>query len=425
MSWFMKVNDVAAKVLDVLERACLEVVDADDPVALGDEGIAEVRTEKACASGDDGGRHLGRCYRGPRKTRGSLHKGFTGRGRRGPVIAGRLVSACRPRRSARCCAGMATRGCRRPDAGRCAPLRARAAGRASARRHQEARSFLGARQAYPWRRTAGRTATDGPAGSICTSRSTTTAARLRGAAPRRGRQPTASRFLRRAHAWYARARRSRSSACSPTTRKAYHAAPGRAACAELGIETPLHAPLQTADQRQSRSADQDAAARMGLPLRLPLQQPPSTSAPRLPALVQPTTDRTARSEPDHRSESLLASRVRWWGPLGLLAAIRVAIPLAAYADEGSSLPGMPAFVRSTRDGGLTGDATGFYAATREFMAAWGRMPRLVLALDALVRARGSRRDRRALAAAARPGARGSSPRRSARSGSSSPSTCTG
>src|SRR6476659_1379932 len=76
--------------------------------------------------------------------------------------------------------------------------------------------------------------------------------------------------------------------------------------------------------------------------------------------------------------------MRWWGPLGLLAAIRVAIPLAAFADEGSSLPGMPAFVRSKRDGGLTGDATGFYAATREFMAAWGRMPRLVLALELIV-----------------------------------------
>ena len=75
--------------------------------------------------------------------------------------------------------------------------------------------------------------------------------------------------------------------------------------------------------------------------------------------------------------------MRWWGPLGLLAAIRVAIPLAAFADEGSKLPGIPAFVRSSRDGGLTGDATGFYAATREFMAAWGRMPRIVLALDAL------------------------------------------
>src|SRR5258705_2858194 len=75
--------------------------------------------------------------------------------------------------------------------------------------------------------------------------------------------------------------------------------------------------------------------------------------------------------------------MRWWGPLGLLAAIRVAIPLAAYADAGSGLPGMPAFTRSAHAGGLTGDATGFYAATREFMAAWGRMPRIVLALDAL------------------------------------------
>ena len=74
--------------------------------------------------------------------------------------------------------------------------------------------------------------------------------------------------------------------------------------------------------------------------------------------------------------------MRWWGPLGLLAAIRVAIPLAAYA--GSSFPGTPAFTRPARDGGLEGDATGFYAAAREFMAAWGRMPRAVLALDALL-----------------------------------------
>jgi hypothetical protein len=75
--------------------------------------------------------------------------------------------------------------------------------------------------------------------------------------------------------------------------------------------------------------------------------------------------------------------MRWWGPIGLLAAIRVAIPLAAYADAGSGLPGLPPFTRSPLDGGLTGDATGFYAATREFMAAWGRMPRSVLAGDVL------------------------------------------
>jgi len=72
--------------------------------------------------------------------------------------------------------------------------------------------------------------------------------------------------------------------------------------------------------------------------------------------------------------------VRWWGPLGLLAAVRVAIPLAAYADHGSSLPGLPGFERPLVDGGLSGDATGFYAATREFMAGWARMPRPLFAL---------------------------------------------
>jgi hypothetical protein len=76
--------------------------------------------------------------------------------------------------------------------------------------------------------------------------------------------------------------------------------------------------------------------------------------------------------------------------LGLLAAVRVAIPVAAYADRGSKLPGLPRFDRARADGGLSGDATGFYAATREFMAGWARMPRpllgalVVLALAAVV-----------------------------------------
>jgi hypothetical protein len=73
----------------------------------------------------------------------------------------------------------------------------------------------------------------------------------------------------------------------------------------------------------------------------------------------------------------------WWTALALLAAVRVAIPLAAFAADGSKLPGIPRFTRFPHDGGLMGDATGFYAATREFMAAWGRMPRPVLALTAL------------------------------------------
>ena len=71
----------------------------------------------------------------------------------------------------------------------------------------------------------------------------------------------------------------------------------------------------------------------------------------------------------------------WWSALALLAAVRIAIPLLAYA--GTPLPGTPEFHRRPAEGGLVGDATGFYAATREFMAAWGRMPRPVLALAVL------------------------------------------
>jgi hypothetical protein len=69
----------------------------------------------------------------------------------------------------------------------------------------------------------------------------------------------------------------------------------------------------------------------------------------------------------------------WWGALGLLVAIRLAVPLAAYADSGSKLPGMPRWTYA----GFQGDATSFYAASREFMAAWGRVPGPLLALVAV------------------------------------------
>lgn len=59
----------------------------------------------------------------------------------------------------------------------------------------------------------------------------------------------------------------------------------------------------------------------------------------------------------------------WLGALAALAAIRVAIPLAALAASGNALPGLPRYEYV----GLTGDATGFYAATREFIASWGRL----------------------------------------------------
>lgn len=69
----------------------------------------------------------------------------------------------------------------------------------------------------------------------------------------------------------------------------------------------------------------------------------------------------------------------WWGALALLVAIRLAIPLAAYADSGSKLPGMPRWTYA----GFQGDANSFYDGSREFMAAWGRVPRPLLALVAI------------------------------------------
>jgi hypothetical protein len=69
----------------------------------------------------------------------------------------------------------------------------------------------------------------------------------------------------------------------------------------------------------------------------------------------------------------------WWAALAPLVAIRLAIPLAAYADAGSKLPGIPRWTYR----GLEGDANGFYAASRDFMAAWGRMPRPLLGLLAV------------------------------------------
>ena len=82
----------------------------------------------------------------------------------------------------------------------------------------------------------------------------------------------------------------------------------------------------------------------------------------------------------YRPPAMRAPRLNgWWGAIGLLAAIRLAIPLAAYADSGSKLPGMPRWTYR----GLEGDATGFYAAAREFVAAWARVPRPLLALVAI------------------------------------------
>jgi hypothetical protein len=72
----------------------------------------------------------------------------------------------------------------------------------------------------------------------------------------------------------------------------------------------------------------------------------------------------------------------WAAALAVLAAVRVAIPLAALAASGRQLPGLPHY----RYEGLTGDATGFYATSREFIASFGKLGKAgagLLALAAL------------------------------------------
>jgi hypothetical protein len=55
--------------------------------------------------------------------------------------------------------------------------------------------------------------------------------------------------------------------------------------------------------------------------------------------------------------------------LAFFCAVRVAVPLAALAASGRSLPGLPFY----RYEPTPGDGQGFYSAAREFMASWGRL----------------------------------------------------
>jgi hypothetical protein len=70
----------------------------------------------------------------------------------------------------------------------------------------------------------------------------------------------------------------------------------------------------------------------------------------------------------------------WTATLAGLVAARLAIPLVAVAAEGRKLPAIPRFDYEQ----LMGDATGYYAAAREFMAAWGRLPPVLVAALALL-----------------------------------------
>jgi hypothetical protein len=64
----------------------------------------------------------------------------------------------------------------------------------------------------------------------------------------------------------------------------------------------------------------------------------------------------------------------WWLLLGAASSARVAVPLVVLAASGHDAPGLPAYDYAP----LNGDANGFYAATREMLASFGRVTPVVL-----------------------------------------------
>lgn len=72
----------------------------------------------------------------------------------------------------------------------------------------------------------------------------------------------------------------------------------------------------------------------------------------------------------------LTSRAGWRACLTVFVALRVAIPLAALADHGHALPGLPRYEYNSRPG----DAYGYYSAVRELLATWRQPVVLLLAV---------------------------------------------
>src|SRR3954449_8553899 len=62
----------AAQVLDVGERAGVEVVDADHAMPASEQGFTQVRAEKAAATGHERGRHATQSRRGTKPPLGLL-----------------------------------------------------------------------------------------------------------------------------------------------------------------------------------------------------------------------------------------------------------------------------------------------------------------------------------------------------------------
>ncbi len=74
-----------------------------------------------------------------------------------------------------------------------------------------------------------------------------------------------------------------------------------------------------------------------------------------------------------------AAARHWRLGLGVLVLVRLAVPLVVLAFHGHKLPALPRWDYVAQ----TGDATGFYAAGREFISAWGRLPHALVAVLAL------------------------------------------
>ena len=86
------------------------------------------------------------------------------------------------------------------------------------------------------------------------------------------------------------------------------------------------------------------------------------------------------SRPATLSRAAAGAAARHWrAGLALLVVARLALPLVALAWHGRKVPALPRWDYVAQ----TGDATGFYAAAREFLAAWGRLPHALVAVLAL------------------------------------------
>ena len=72
-------REVVAEVLDVRQRARLEVVETDDPMTSLEERLAQVGAEETGAAGHERGRHRARCYPASRTGGPVLTKSSRGR----------------------------------------------------------------------------------------------------------------------------------------------------------------------------------------------------------------------------------------------------------------------------------------------------------------------------------------------------------